>query len=128
KSKQGKGKADDKSPIVRVKAGKKDGARVKPAALHHAHNVDLGGPGHKEPTIDGRGAIVAASMRTPLSPAKLSGKPAPKASAMPKLPNPNAGKPSKGGAEKGARKPAAQKHDAAVDDGAGEPTRDEEFA
>jgi hypothetical protein len=124
-----KDKADDKSPMVRVKAGKKDGAHLKPA-VHHAHNVDLGGPGHKEPKVDGQGAIVPASMRAPLSHNKPApaGKPAPKASEMPKLPNPNAGKPSKGGAEKGARKPAAQKHETANDANDGETTRDEEFA
>ena len=67
-------------------------------------------------------------MRAPLNHGKPSSKPAPKASEMPRLPNPNAGKPSKGGAEKGARKPAAQKHETGSDANDGEPARDEEFA
>ncbi len=134
--KKDKEKDSEKSPMVRVKAssgGKKDGAHLKPAALHHAHNVDLGGPGHKEPKTDGHGVIVAASMRAPLAhgkaqPSKLAPSAATKHAEMPRLPNPNAGKPSKGGAEKGARKPAAQKHEIASDANDGEPTRDEELA
>lgn len=121
------GEKSEKAPMIRVKAGKKDGAHVKPA-IHHAHNVELGGAGHHEPKADGHGAIVAASMRAPLTHVKATTKAAPKASEMPKLPSPNAGKPSKGGAEKGARKPAAQKHETANDANDGEPTRDEELA
>lgn len=108
-----------KSAIVRVKAGKKDGARIK--ALHHAHEVDLAGAGHREPKFDAHGVMVPASLKTTSSHGKV--KPA-KAPEMPRLPNPNAGKPGKGGAEKGARKATAKKHD--PDDG--EPTRDEDFA
>jgi hypothetical protein len=133
-------KADDtseKSSIVKVKADhKKHGASAKPA-VHHAHNVDLGGAGHKEPKADHNGAIVPASMTThtqapaakPVAHVKPPhGKPAPKSADLPKLPNANAGKPSKGGAEKGARKPADKKHEAAADANDGEPSRDEEFA
>lgn len=121
--------------IVRVKAGKKDGAHVKPA-VHHAHNVNLGGPGHKEPK-EGQGAIVAASMRAPLpttttehgKPSKATKASAPSGNqAMPRLPDPNAGKPSKGGAEKGARKSSSQKHEASESDSDGEPTRDGDLA
>jgi hypothetical protein len=89
--------------------------------VHHAHNVDLAGGGHREPKVDAHGVIVQASMKTSSSHGKA--KPT-KASELPRLPNPNAGKPSKGGAEKGARKATEKKHDADE----GEPTRDEEFA
>ena len=121
-------KADktEKAGMVRVKAGKKDGAAIKNAAIHHAHNVDLGGPGHREPKVE-NGVLVAASMKTPISQGKLQAKASAKSSDMPKLPNPNAGKPSKGGAEKGARKPAEKKSDA-TDDNSGERTRDEDNA
>lgn len=115
----------EKTPIVHVKATKKDGAHAK-SLVHHAHNVDLAGPGHKEPKVDHNGAIVQASMKTSSSHGKQA-KVSPKASEMPRLPNPNAGKPSKGGAEKGARKATEKKQDAS-DSNDGEPTRDEEFA
>ncbi|HVH43521.1 MAG TPA: DUF882 domain-containing protein [Labilithrix sp.] len=120
----------DKAPMVRVKAGKKDGAALK-NVVHHAHNVDLGGAGHREPKADHGGALVPASLKAPASHGKAHTKASStketKESEMPRLPTPNAGKPSKGGAEKGARKPAAKKSDSS-DDGAGEPTRDEDFA
>jgi Bacterial protein of unknown function (DUF882) len=117
----------EKAPMVRVKAGKKDGATLK-NVVHHAHNVDLGGAGHKEPKVES-GVLVAASMKSPSSHGnkgltKVSAK---HGSDMPKLPNPNAGKPSKGGAEKGARKAAEKKNDSG-DDNSGEPTRDEDIA
>ncbi len=118
----------EKGAMVRVKAGKKDGAAIK-NVVHHAHDVDLGGAGHKEPKVEG-GALVSASMKTASSHGKAHAKMTTvKASSaeLPKLPNPNAGKPSKGGAEKGARKPAEKKADSG-DDNSGEPTRDEEFA
>jgi hypothetical protein len=106
-----KSEKGEKSPMVRVKAGKKDGAALKPV-VHHAHNVDLSGAGHKEPKSDHGGALVPASMTTKapastkISHAKASSK------DVPKLPNPNAGKPSKGGSEKGARTPAEKKSEA----------------
>lgn len=115
----------EKSSMVRVvKAGKKDGALIKNVS-HHAHNVDVSGGGHGEPKVE-KGVLVAASMKTPISHGKANAKAPVKASEMPKLPSPNAGKPSKGGAEKGARKPAEKKVD--VDDNSGEPTRDEDNA
>lgn len=143
-----KGDKGEKSPIVQVRApgkpGKQHGA-IKPV-VHHAHNVDLSGGGHSEPSSREQGkehkaeagkALVAASMITKVAHAKPAhGKPG-KAAAkpvdggeLPKLPAANAGKPSKGGAEKGARKPASQKsetRDAANDEG-GEPARDEDTA
>jgi hypothetical protein len=116
----------EKSPMIRVKAGKRDGAAIK--NVHHAHNVDLGGSGHNEPSTDRRGALVTASMKAPAAHGKSTTKsPSTKASEMPRLPNPNAGKPSKGGAERGARKPAGKKA-VSNDDSSGEPTRDEEIA
>jgi hypothetical protein len=116
---EAKEEKEEKAPITRVKAGKKDGASVKPA-VHHAHNVDLGGSGHKEPKVGHDGAIVPASLTTKSAPQKA----APKKGDLPKLPN--ASKPSKGGAEKGARKAAEKKSEPAADDG--EPARDEELA
>ncbi|MCW5835319.1 MAG: DUF882 domain-containing protein [Labilithrix sp.] len=132
-------KADkiDKAPIVRVKAGKKDGAGIKPLALkkvvHHAHDVDLAGAGHREPKVES-GVLVAASMKTPASHGKAPAKASPaKGSSvasdvedMPRLPSPNAAKPSKGGSEKGAARKAAPKKAEPGDDG--ERARDEEIA
>jgi hypothetical protein len=110
---------EEKAPITRVKAGKKDGASVKPA-VHHAHNVDLAGAGHKEPKVGYDGTIVPASLTTKSAPQKAK----PAKPELPKLPN--AGKPSKGGTEKGTRKAAEKKSESAADDG--EPARDEELA
>ncbi|MBX3205184.1 MAG: DUF882 domain-containing protein [Labilithrix sp.] len=123
----------DKAPMVRVKAGKKDGAAIK-NVVHHAHNVDLAGAGHREPKVES-GVLVAASMKAPAAPA-AHGKAHPKLTTvkassasrvedMPRLPNPNAAKPSKGGAEKGARKAAPKKAEPSDD---GERARDEEIA
>ena len=114
-----------RSSMVRtVKAGKKDGVLVK-NVVHHAHDVDVSGAGHGEPKVE-KGVLVAASMRTPVAQGKTNAKPPAKATEMPKLPSPNAGKPSKGGAEKGARKPAEKKVD--LDDSSGKPARDEDNA
>jgi len=133
----------DKTPMVRVKAGKKDGAAIKPV-VHHAHNVDLGGAGHREPKVE-NGVLVAASMKSPASsaspaaPVKTHAKSgvlvsakassraasASKAEEMPRLPNPNAVKLNKGGAEKGARKSVEKKAEPSDD---GERARDEENA
>ena len=123
--KSDKSEKSDKAPIVRVKAGKKDGTIVK-NVVHHAHGVDVSGAGHGEPKVE-KGVLVAASLKTPIANGKGEAKAPSKSSEMPKLPSPNAGKPGKGGAEKGARKPAAKKSDA-VDDNSGEPTRDEDNA
>ncbi len=111
-------KTDSKeSAVVRVKHGKK--GEAKPI-LHHAHNVDLSGGGHKEPKIEHGVAVVPASMKS------AHVKPASHKVDLPKLP-PCAAKPARGGAEKGAKKATEKKHtdDAAKD---GEPRRDEEFA
>lgn len=125
--KSDKSEKADKSSVVRVKAGKKDGVVLKPV-LHHAHNVDLSGAGHKEPK-SGHGSVLApVSLTTKV--ATSNGKLVQVKSSskdMPKLPNPNAGKPSKGGAEKGARKSAEKKSEGG-DANDGEPTRDEETA
>jgi hypothetical protein len=111
-------KADEKEgAVVRVKHGKK--GEAKPI-VHHAHNVDLSGGGHKEPKVDHGVSVVPASLKTAhVKPTKGSGD-------LPKLP-PNAAKPAKGGSEKGAKKATEKKH---TDDSAkdGEPRRDEEFA
>jgi len=130
------------SPVVKVKANVSGGKGDKKKAIHHAHNVDLGGAGHKEPKAgeggnDHGGAIVSASMKTPAAANNHDGNKKAHSSAaskpkdMPKLPNPNAGKPSKGANEKGARKGAEKKSaesnnsDSSND---GELTRDEEQA
>ena len=81
--------------VVRVKAGKKDGAIIKNVA-HHAHNVDVSGGGHGEPKVE-KGVLVAASMKTPIAHGKAQTNTAAKSGReeMPKLPSPKAGKPSK---------------------------------
>ena len=140
----------DKGPMVRVKAGKKDGVRVK-SAVHHAKDVDLSGAGHQEPpsaTIAAKprdthgGAIISASMTTKLvepkkhdkhdkhektekaaDKASVKGKPS---KDMPKLPAPNA-KPAKS-AKEGAKKASEKKSEPAASADDGETTRDEELA
>lgn len=114
--------------IVRVKAGKKDGSAIKP--VHHAHNVDLGGGGHKEPKL------VPASMTTKTTTTSTtsshhgktekSEKPV-SAKAMPQLPKAD-GKPSKGGAEKGARKASEKKNEGGESTSDGETSRDGDSA
>ncbi|MBX3233308.1 MAG: DUF882 domain-containing protein [Labilithrix sp.] len=118
----------DKSALVRVKAGKKDGAAIKPV-VHHAKDVDVSGAGHHEPGMtppkknDHGGALVSASMTTKIAKVDKKAKPG---NELPKLPaHVKSGKPSKGGAEKGARKPA-KSEPASADDG--ETSRDEELA
>lgn len=127
-------------PVVKVKANAKD-ARAK-KAVHHAHNADMSGAGHKEPKVEGGasggndhgGAIVSASMKSPgpAHPHKAHGaKPVAANKDIPKLPNPNAGKPSKGGNEKGARKGAEKKNEQSSNNDSsndGEQSRDEELA
>ncbi len=131
-------KSEKSDAIVRVKAGKKDGAAAKPA-IHHAHNVNLEGAGHKEPGVASLhkastdGSLVSASMVTKTTTttkheksvhsSKLDSK------ELPKLPDPKAGKPSKGGgsADKGAQgahKAASKKSESASSDD-GETMRDE---
>lgn len=120
-------KTDSEKPsLVAVKhtAGKKHG---KLQQVHHAHGVDVSGPGHKEPSAKESGAIVPASMTTKNTHLKaVVAKEPIKKSELPSLPGPNAGKPSKGGAEKGGKKAAPKKSDDAKNDG--EPARDEDFA
>jgi hypothetical protein len=122
-------KGEKSEKMVRVKAGKKDGVTIK-NVVHHAHNVDLGGAGHKEPKVE-NGVLVAASMKAPSAHGKGHIKPVSmkkSSEEMPKLPSPNAGKPSKGGAEKGSVRKPAEKKSESSDDNSGEPTRDEETA
>jgi len=104
------------SAVVRVKHGKK--GEAKPV-VHHAHNVDLSGAGHKEPKVDHGVSVVPASLKT------AHAKPNAKSNDLPKLP-PSAAKPVKSGSEKGAKKATEKKHDDSAKDG--EPKRDEEFA
>ena len=123
-------KSSEKSEtIVRVKAGKKDGASAKPA-LHHASNVNLEGAGHKEPKADKAEHLVAASMITKVEKHEKHEKTEKTVKHaggkdLPKLPDPKAGKPSKGGAEKGARKASEKKSEASASSDDGETSRDE---
>jgi hypothetical protein len=121
-------KSSEKSPMIRVKAGKKDGVGK---AVHHAKDVDIASVGHHEPKVDKNGAIVPASMTTKIDQkaekkheikADKKAKPAP-AKDLPKLP---AAK--KGGNEKGAKKPAPKSEPAPSSADDGEATRDEELA
>jgi hypothetical protein len=113
-------KAEKPGSIVHVRHSKKDGKPI----LHHAHGVEVGGAGHKEPKIDHGVSVIPASLKA--SHAKLE-KASHKPSEPPKLPNPNATKASKSGAEKGARKPAEKKNDDGGDKD-GKPERDEHTA
>ena len=55
KEKAQKPEKGDKAPIVHIKHAKKDGKPI----LHHAHGVDVGGAGHKEPKM-----VVPVSLST----------------------------------------------------------------
>ncbi len=122
-------KTEKGDAVVRVTHSGK--AILKPV-LHHAHNVDVGGAGHKEPKVEHGVTVIPASLtakpahgKTAHASHKATSEVKP--TAMPKLPNPNATKASKAGSEKGARKPAEKK----ADDGAdkdGKPGRDGDFA
>lgn len=124
--------------MVRVKAGKKDGAHAK-AAVHHAKDADMSGAGHHEPSAKDThgGAIVSASITTKIEPVKknekaekLGTKNADKKAKpaatkdMPKLP---AAKPVKSGKE-GTKKAGEKKSEPAPSSDDGETTRDEELA
>ena len=94
-------------------SAKKDA--LKPV-LHHAHGVEVGGAGHKEPKVDKGVAVIPASTQKAAAHGKLTHvshqtKAEAKPADMPKLPNPNATKASKAGSEKGARKPTEKKND-----------------
>ncbi len=116
-------KVDSEKPgLQRVKhtAGKKHGKLVQ---VHHAHDVDVSGPGHKEPN----GTLVAASMTSKNAHVKQVAMKEPvKKGELPNLPSPNSGKPGKGGAEKGSKKASPKKTEDAKNDG--ELARDEDFA
>jgi hypothetical protein len=124
--------------MVRVKAGKKDGVHVK-AAVHHAKDADVSGPGHQEPSAKDThgGMIVAASMTSKISEPKKAEKnekhadkkAKPVSKEMPKLPSPNgpAVKPAKS-AKEGAKKASEKKSEPASSSDDGETTRDEELA
>jgi len=114
--------------VVRVHHVKKDGKPI----VHHAHNVDVGGAGHKEPKVDHGVSVVPASATSKLVHPKpklttVSHVSHAKPAEMPKLPNPNATKASKAGNEKGARKAAEKKAEAQSDDD-GRTERDGEMA
>ncbi len=122
KHKDAKLDSHEKPGVVQVKhTSRKTGKLVQ---VHHAHDVDVSGPGHKEPK--GHGAIVPASMSTKSAHLKpVVAKEPIKKTELPSLPNPSAGKPGKGGAEKG-KKASSKKADEKKSDG--EPARDEDFA
>lgn len=141
-----KGEKSDKceksenAAIARVHHTSKD----KPA-LHHAHNVQIGGAGHKEPKASD--SLIPASLTTKTTKIEKAEKADKsdksdkvekaeklekaekhaKGSELPRLPDPNASKASasKSGAEKGAHKSSRPKK-SEPDDGLTE--RDEDFA
>ena len=132
--KSDKADKNDAAPIAKVKHDASKNPALKPV-LHHAHNADVSGAGHKEPKIEKGVHVVPATLQSKIAPAthgKLqhvshTTKVDAKASELPKLPSPSAGKAPKGGSEKGARKPSEKK----TDDGAdkdGETERDGEKA
>ena len=120
-----KAEKSDSAPIAKVKHDASKNPALKPV-LHHAHNADVSGAGHKEPKIEKGVHVVPATLQSKNAPAahgklthvshtaKVDAKPA----ELPKLPSPHAGKAPKGGSEKGAgvRKPSEKKND--DDDGA----------
>ena len=133
--KSNKADKSDAAPIAKVKHDAGKNPALKPV-LHHAHNADVSGAGHKEPKIEKGVHVVPATLQSKVAPAahgKLqhvshTTKVDPKASELPKLPSPAAGKAPKGGSEKGAgvRKPSEKKNDDADKDG--ETERDGEKA
>lgn len=128
-----KSEKHEKGPMVRVKAGKKDGAHAK-TAVHHAKDADMSGAGHHEPSAKDThgGAIVSASMTTKIEPVKKTDKhekvadkkAKPVSKDMPKLPAPKASKSGKEGTKKSSEK----KSEPAPSSDDGEATRDEELA
>ena len=132
-------KADKvEAPIAKVKHDSSKSPALKPV-LHHAHNADVSGAGHKEPKIEKGVHVVPATLQSKIAPAaaphapgklthvshttRVDAKPA----ELPKLPSPNAGKAPKGGSEKGVKKPSEKKNDDGADKD-GEAERDEEKA
>ncbi len=104
-------KADkaDAAPIAKVKHDASKNPALKPV-LHHAHNADVSGAGHKEPKVEKGVHVVPATLQSKVAPVAAHGKLQhvshttkidAKASELPKLPSPNAGKAPKGGSEKG---------------------------
>lgn len=134
-------KADkaDAAPIARVRHDASKNPALKPVVLHHAHNADVSGAGHKEPKIEKGVQVVPATLQSKIAPAaaprapgklthvshttKIDAKPV----DLPKLPSPNAAKAPKGGSEKGVKKPSEKKNDEGADKD-GEAERDEEKA
>ena len=122
------GKAEKGDAVVRVHhSGQPSGKALLKPVLHHAHNADVGGAGHKEPKVEHGVVVVPASLTSKPGHGKTAqaSHKATKPTEMPKLPNPNATKASKAGNEKGARKPAEKKADDSND---GKPGRDGDFA
>jgi hypothetical protein len=118
-------KVEKGDAVVRVQHS---GKTILKPVLHHAHNADVGGAGHKEPKIEKNVAVIPASLSTKIPHGKTaSHKAEAKPAEMPKLPNPNATKASKSGHEKGARKPAEKKADDGGDND-GKSGRDGDFA
>ena len=117
----------DPAPIAHAHGKGREG--LKPV-LHHAHNADVGGAGHKEPKVEKGVVVVPATLTTKPAhgkTAQISKVTHKSAADMPKLPNPNATKASKSGSEKGAKKPSEKKDDGGSDKD-GETKRDEDFA
>jgi hypothetical protein len=131
-------KADKaEAPIAKVKHDASKNPALKPV-LHHAHNADVSGAGHKEPKIEKGVHVVPATLQSKIAPVAPAAhgklqhvshttKVETKASELPKLPSPSAGKAAKGGSEKGAKKPSDKKSDDASDKD-GESERDGEKA
>lgn len=122
-------KSEKSDVVVRVKHGHESKLALK-TAVHHAHNVDVAGAGHKEPKVEKNVTVVPASLTTKITRTKATSKAAEaKPTEMPSLPNPNATKASQSGSEKSSRKRSEKKSDASGDKDGGQPERDgESFA
>ncbi|MDB4941875.1 MAG: Ribonuclease [Labilithrix sp.] len=124
-------KEEKEETITRVHHSSTSKVVLKPVVLHHAHNADVSGPGHKEPKADKD--LVPASLTTKTHTKTSSHKAETKSektekAELPKLPDASkvSVKAGKNGSEKGARK-ATEKKEADSDEG-GQPKRDEDFA
>jgi len=115
-------KADKSDKKVTKVANKKKEA-LKPV-VHHAHNADLSGAGHKEPATS---PSATSSSKPHGKLTRVSHTTTTSAKELPKLPAASTAKPMKAGHDK-AKKGGEKKNDASGDDNSGQTERDGELA
>lgn len=113
-------KADKSDKKVTKVANKKKEA-LKPV-VHHAHNADLSGAGHKEPATSPTASTKPHGKLTRVSHTTTT-----PAKELPKLPAASTTKPMKAGHDK-AKKGGEKKNDSSGDDNSGQTERDGELA